>query len=463
MRGATARTFTIGFALIGLIVAGATVAALMRLHSLDGAGPLWVAGAMAVLIVVGMGLWSLHGALAGHFLALERLRAGVLVAALGKDGRLPPPPRNGSQEDMDITRLREAVETLLSRRLFPSTSPDDRLKAVLATLDEGIVVITENGQVSLVNAPAKAMLGSVRVMLGTSVFAGLERDPLLAAWNAARKSGGAVDWTLEDVDGHTYPAKVADLTGHGGAVIRLTMGEDHRICDIPFIGNPVAAVEHDLSLHDEVPEVSMDDDTPLMDLPVLSFDAETTGLDIAADRMVSLGGVRVHGARVFHIANVDRLVNPGMPIPTRSMAVHGITNEMVADAATFREVWPSLEPLMRGAVMVGHNVGFDVAMLKRECALAGIEWHEPPTLDTFLLAGMLFPDITDLSLENVAERLGVDIHGRHTALGDALVTAEIYVRMLPLLESQGVTTYAQARAYQMRATLLVNKQKAMGW
>lgn len=462
MRGATGRYFTIGFGLIGgLILAGAAVL-LVRLHGLGGAEPLWVGGAMVGLIAIGLGLWTLHGTVCGHFDSLERLRAGILVAALGKDGRLPPPPRTGPRDAPEVSRLREAVETLLSRRLFPTTSPDERLRAVLATLDEGVVVITENGQVSLVNAPAKAMLGAVRVGLGTSVFAGLERDPLLAAWDAARKAGGPVDWTLEDVDGHTYSAKVCELSGHSGAVIRLTMNDGHRAYDMPVVQR-LGAVEDDMSLHDEVPEVAMADDTPLLDLPALSFDAETTGLDITTDRMVSLGGVRVHGPRVFHIANVDRLVNPGMPIPARSMAVHGITNEMVADAATFRDVWPSLEPLMRGAVLVGHNVGFDVAMLKRECALAGIEWHEPPTLDTFLLGGMLFPDITDLSLENVSERLGVDIHGRHTALGDALVTAEIFVRMLPLLESQGVTTYAQARAFQMRATVLVNKQKAMGW
>lgn len=462
MRGATGRAFTIGFGLIAVLVLGGAVAALMRLHDLGAVEPLWLGGAMVLLVAVMMGLWTLHGMVETHLLTLERLRTGVLAAAMGKDGRLPPPPRLGPRDDADVTRLREAVETLLSRRLFPAISPDDRLKAVLATLDEGIVVITENAQVSLVNAPAKAMLGTVRVGLGTSVFAGLERGPLLAAWEAARSSGGAVDWTLEDVDGHTYSAKVAELTGHGGAVIRLTMDDMKRIREVAVVQR-IGSVEHDLSLHDEVPEVTMADDTPLMDLPMLSFDAETTGLDITVDRMVSLGGVRVHGPRVFHIANVDRLVNPGMPIPGRSMAVHGITNEMVADAPTFHEVWPALQPLMRGAVLVGHNVGFDVAMLKRECGLAGIEWHELPTLDTCLLAGMLFPDITDLSLENVAEPLGVDIHGRHTALGDALVTAEIFVRMLPLLESQGVTTYAEARAFQMRATVLVNKQKAMGW
>jgi DNA polymerase-3 subunit epsilon len=173
--------------------------------------------------------------------------------------------------------------------------------------------------------------------------------------------------------------------------------------------------------------------------------------------------VRVHGGRIFPVAIIDRLVNPAMPIPSASTAVHGITDQMVTNAPPFAAVWPSLEPLMRGAVIVGHNIGFDLAMLERECALLDQPFVPPPTLDTLLLAGLLLPDIGELNLDNVAATLGVDIHGRHTALGDALVTAEIYVRMIPLLQANGIETYAQAYAYTRRATHLLARQRAMGW
>ncbi|KJS36698.1 MAG: hypothetical protein VR70_13780, partial [Rhodospirillaceae bacterium BRH_c57] len=95
MRGATGRFYTIGFGLIAALVLGGAVVALMRLHSLGAVEPLWLGGAMGLLIAVMMGLWSLHGMVETHLLTLERLRAGVLVAAIGKDGRLPPPPRLG--------------------------------------------------------------------------------------------------------------------------------------------------------------------------------------------------------------------------------------------------------------------------------------------------------------------------------------------------------------------------------
>jgi PAS domain-containing protein len=256
MLGAIGRSYTISLGLIAAFVVGGAIAGLMRLHALGAAEPLWIGGAMVFIIAVLMGLWSLHGSIIHHLTTLERLRAGVLVAAIGKDGRLPPPPRTGPGDDADVSRMREALETLLSRRLAPAT-PDDRLKAVLATLDEGIVVITESGQVSLVNAPAKAMLGSVRVALGTSVFAGLERDPLLAAWDTARKSGGA---GLRDVvhGEHTVVGRVG-LTVDGlhetvakDAVVLLERGDDqlflgaevviHRLFrDLGFLGDPVDA------------------------------------------------------------------------------------------------------------------------------------------------------------------------------------------------------------------------------
>ena len=69
---------------------------------------------------------------------------------------------------------------------------------------------------------------------------------------------------------------------------------------------------------------------------------------------------------------------------------------------------------------------------------------EPPLLDTLLLAGALDPAMRDLRLEGLAAAFGVDIHGRHTALGDALVTGEIFLKPVPLLAEQGIVTLGQA-------------------
>ena len=97
---------------------------------------------------------------------------------------------------------------------------------------------------------------------------------------------------------------------------------------------------------------------------------------------------------------------------------------MVENAPRFATVFERLQPLIGGTVMVGHHITFDLHMLRRECGLAEVEWDEPPWLDTLLLAAALEPDIPALSLDALADRFGVGVHGRHTALGDSLVTAE---------------------------------------
>ncbi len=465
-RGETRRILVLTFTVVALTIVLVVAGAIWKLFEVgaarldDGSIDMAVTVMLALAFASITGLWICYGVLDSHFDDLERLRAAVLVASVSPDGRLPP-PREDLRVD-EVSRVREAVETLILRRLFPSATPDERLTAVLATLEEGILVVTDQGQVSLSNTAARVLLGAEPIRVGSSAFAALERDDLVAAMaDAEAHRGGAVDVTLRGVDGQPWLARVHHLTGHSGFVVRITA--------TPLSARTVrlaardGVIQHDLSLLDSLPEAAAADDTPLFDLPVFVFDSETTGLDIHRDRIVSVGGVRVHGTRIFHIANIDRLVNPGIPIPASAAAIHGITDEVAADAPPFADAWPALEPLLRGAVLVGHNIGFDLALLRRECALAGLPAPAPPQLDTLLLAGLLFPDMTDLNLETLCQRLGVDVHGRHTALGDALVTAELYVRLLPLLDAAGVKTLADAHAYTRKATHLLARQRAMGW
>jgi DNA polymerase-3 subunit epsilon len=93
---------------------------------------------------------------------------------------------------------------------------------------------------------------------------------------------------------------------------------------------------------------------------------------------------------------------------------------------------------------VGHNAAFDLRFLEIKEASTGLRFAHP-VLDTLLLSALLYEALNDHRLEAIAQRMGVDVIARHTALGDALLTARVFLRMLPLLAAQGIVTLRQAR------------------
>jgi len=191
--------------------------------------------------------------------------------------------------------------------------------------------------------------------------------------------------------------------------------------------------------------------TPLDRLPVVILDTETTGLDTTSARIVSIAGFRAEGRRLADGPLFDRLIDPGIAIPRPATIIHGIDDARVVGAPCLAEAWPDLGPLLDGVALVGHAIAFDVAILARETATAGILWRSPPCLDIGALAAGVFPDLVEVSLEALAARFGLEIDGRHTALGDARATAQIYLRLLPLLAAAGVRTLGEASIFSERA------------
>jgi DNA polymerase III subunit epsilon len=176
------------------------------------------------------------------------------------------------------------------------------------------------------------------------------------------------------------------------------------------------------------------------------FDTETTGFDPdGGDEIVSIGAVRIVGGRLLRTETFERLVDPGRGIPRTATAVHGITRDLVRGAPPLDEVLPAFAAFAAGSVLVGHNVAFDMAFLAAAQRRTGTALAAP-LLDTLLIDGVVHPDHDAHTLEAMAERLGVDLVGRHTALGDALLTGEIFLRLLPLLGSRGVQTLGELRA-----------------
>jgi DNA polymerase-3 subunit epsilon len=99
----------------------------------------------------------------------------------------------------------------------------------------------------------------------------------------------------------------------------------------------------------------------------------------------------------------------------------------------------------KDTILVAHNAAFDMRFLQLKEEQTGVRFVNP-VLDTLLLSDLVHPSHEDHNLEAIAKRLGVRILARHTAMGDAMATAEMYLRFLPLLAQQQIITLKEALA-----------------
>lgn len=187
-------------------------------------------------------------------------------------------------------------------------------------------------------------------------------------------------------------------------------------------------------------------DRPLNELSYTVFDTETTGLyPNDGDEIISLGAVRIVNGRLLRQETFDQFIDPQRSIPQASIEVHGITPDDVAGKPTIGEVLPSFAAYAADTVLVGHNVAFDLQFLKHKRQFADGLLRQP-ALDTLLLAVVAYPEEERHTLEVMATKLGVGVTDRHSALGDALVTGEVLLKLLQVLADKGIHTLAQARA-----------------
>jgi DNA polymerase-3 subunit epsilon len=169
------------------------------------------------------------------------------------------------------------------------------------------------------------------------------------------------------------------------------------------------------------------------DLRKIVLDTETTGLDFrTGDRIVEIGCVELNGRQLtgqrFHAyINPERVIDPG------AIAIHGLTNEFLADKPKFAEVAGDFMEFVRGAELVIHNAAFDVGFLNHELGLLQNESIDrlcSEVTDTLRMARELRPGKKN-NLNALCSEFGVDNSGRqlHGALLDAELLAEVYLAM----------------------------------
>ena len=183
---------------------------------------------------------------------------------------------------------------------------------------------------------------------------------------------------------------------------------------------------------------------PLASLDFVSLDIETTGLDPKSARVVEIAATRVRAGRIEKAEQFSALVNPKMPIPKSSTAIHGITDNDVADAASFRQVAVDFAEWAGSCLFIGYGSDFDSAILKMEHARCNMFWSAPRILDVFRLVPLTSIRVENYGLETVARKLGKSTRDRHRALSDAVMTAEVFLTLIPLLREVSISTYAEA-------------------
>ncbi|MEJ8562467.1 3'-5' exonuclease [Yoonia sp. GPGPB17] len=308
-----------------------------------------------------------------------------------------------------------------------------QLLRILSDIPVAVIVATPDDQIVLYDGQAADLMEcEAPARLNASVCDYLDADTLhetLARMQEDKVMRRPI--TIKGKSGAVYSGHIRVFEDDSGYMVMLE----------PLDPDAARPLVYDFDLFDQTPAKDINE-TPLRDLTFVVFDSETTGLDPQKDDVVQLGAVRIVNGRIIGSETFDALVNPGRPIPAQSTKVHGINDDMVADAPDFGQVRETFQRFVADAVLVAHNAPFDMAFLNRNDHA-----FQNAVMDTVHLSAIVFGGSAVHTLDALCDRLDVNIPAelRHTALGDAMATAEAFAALLPILEARGFQTFADVR------------------
>ena len=160
------------------------------------------------------------------------------------------------------------------------------------------------------------------------------------------------------------------------------------------------------------------------------LDTETTGLDYTKEKMVEFAGVRLENGKVKD--TFQTLINPEQHIRKSSIAIHGITPDMVEDAPTENDVMPEILEFIGDYPIVAHNAIFDYTFLNEASLRVTGKALENPRIDTQTMFKEIAPDLESHGLEALTHRFNVDLTNHHRAMADAMGLALAYPKLKKL-------------------------------
>ncbi|MEK9746766.1 MAG: 3'-5' exonuclease [Pelagibacteraceae bacterium] len=177
------------------------------------------------------------------------------------------------------------------------------------------------------------------------------------------------------------------------------------------------------------------------------LDTETTGLHVEkGDQIISVASLKVSDLKIDEQNYLDELVNPNMKIPESSTKIHNITDEQVISKPSLLEISEKILKFLKKSVLVGHNINFDINFLKENSKGSQLadRMKVIKSIDTIYLTASLFPDLKNYELSNLCEYFNIktDDQIRHSALGDCIITARLFLHLISIAQTKGVKNIA---------------------
>ena len=196
-------------------------------------------------------------------------------------------------------------------------------------------------------------------------------------------------------------------------------------------------------LVDDLHEIATNEKGQNFGADFVVFDIETTGFSPTKNRIIEIGAVKVCGGKI--VDRFSTFVDPLVPIPFEIEKLTGITDDMVMGAEQIDVVLPQFLSFCGDCILVAHNAQFDMSFIMENCDRQGIS-HDFTYVDTVGIARILLPGQKKHTLDAVAKTLGVSLENHHRAVDDAEATAEIFVKLIPMMAKEGIHTLAQMNA-----------------
>ncbi len=243
--------------------------------------------------------------------------------------------------------------------------------------------------------------------------------------------------TMDGICGASDLVKRAKAWGHKAIAIT-----DHGVVQA-FPEAFEASKKHGLKVIYGVEGYFVNDGAPIvynpgsrsLDDEFIVFDIETTGLSSIKDRITEIGAVKIRQGKL--VDRFSELINPGIPIPDNIVKLTGITDEMVKDKETIKEILPKFLEFVGDSPLVAHNASFDCGFIRAKAGELGVTLSNV-VIDTLQLSRILLPELKKHKLNIICDHLGISLENHHRAADDAEATSLVMLKFVEMMKDKGI-------------------------